>query len=50
MFDYAIDAFIEGVKSDLRIDPNSFMDYEMEDYEEEFNNWVADKMDDARNV
>ena len=45
-FDYAIDGYIESLQNSFKIDgPEQYEDFEMEDYEEDFDNWFNDRMD-----
>ena len=44
--DYGLDAYIESLQRDFaagRVD--AYSDYEMDDYVEDFQNYIADKMD-----
>ena len=43
--DFALDAYIDSLKNSFRLNKNDYIDYEMEDYVEDFDNYVADKMD-----
>ena len=47
-FDFAIDGYIEAVKRDFEAGGtrrSDYDDYEMDDYVEDFDNWVSEKMD-----
>jgi len=43
--DFALDAYIDSLKNSFRLNKNDYIDYEMDDYVEDFENYVADKMD-----
>ncbi len=43
--DFALDAYIDSLKNSFRLNKSDYIDYEMEDYVEDFDNYVADKMD-----
>tara|TARA_R110001592_G_scaffold225324_2_gene481164 strand:- start:278 stop:958 length:681 start_codon:yes stop_codon:yes gene_type:complete len=43
--DFALDAYIDSLKNSFRISKDDYADYEMDDYIEDFDNYVADKMD-----
>ena len=43
--DFALDAYIDSLKNSFRISKDDYADYEMDDYVEDFDNYVADKMD-----
>ena len=43
--DFALDTYIDSLKNSFRLNKNDYIDYEMEDYVEDFDNYVADKMD-----
>ena len=45
-FDYAIDAYIDSLKNSFRLGAKAdYVDYEMDDYVEDFDNYLFDKMD-----
>jgi|TARA_B100001778_G_C18400008_1_gene543774 hypothetical protein len=45
-YDYAIDAYIDSLKNSFRLGAKEdYADYEMDDYVEDFDNYVADRMD-----
>jgi hypothetical protein len=43
--DFALDAYMDSLKNSFRLNKNDYADYEMNDYIEDFDNYVADKMD-----
>ena len=43
--DFALDTYIDSLKNSFRLNKSDYIDYEMEDYVEDFDNYVADKMD-----
>jgi len=43
--DFALDTYMDSLKNSFRLNKNDYIDYEMEDYVEDFDNYVADKMD-----
>ena len=45
MDDFALDAYVESLKNSFRLDKDDYKDYEMDDYVEDFDNYVSDKMD-----
>ena len=45
MDDFALEAYVESLKNSFRLDKDDYKDYEMDDYVEDFDNYVADKMD-----
>jgi hypothetical protein len=45
-FDYAIDAYIDSLKNSFRLGAKEdYVDYEMDDYVEDFDNYLFDRMD-----
>ena len=45
MDDFALEAYVESLKNSFRLDKDDYKDYEMDDYVEDFDNYVSDKMD-----
>ena len=44
--DIALDAYIDSLKNDFRLGKgDDYMDFTMDDYVEDFENYVADRMD-----
>ena len=44
--DFALDAYIDSLKNSFRLGAKAdYVDYEMDDYVEDFDNYVSDKMD-----
>jgi len=45
-FDYAIDSYIDALKNSFRLGAKEdYADYEMDDYVEDFDNYILDRMD-----
>tara|TARA_R110002153_G_scaffold101565_1_gene237772 strand:+ start:764 stop:1429 length:666 start_codon:yes stop_codon:yes gene_type:complete len=45
MDDFALDAYMESIKNSFRLNKDDYKDYEMDDFVEDFDNYVSDKMD-----
>ena len=43
--DYLLDTYIDSLKNSFRLNKSDYSDYEMEDFVEDFDNYVNDKMD-----
>jgi hypothetical protein len=45
MDDFTLESYIESLMNAFRLDKDDYKDYEMDDYIEDFDNYVSDKMD-----
>ena len=45
MDDFQLESYVESLMNAFRLDKDDYKDYEMDDYIEDFDNYVADKMD-----
>ena len=45
MDDFQLESYVESLMNAFRLDKDDYKDYEMDDYIEDFDNYVSDKMD-----
>ena len=46
MVNFGLDAYMDSLKNDFRLGRgDDYIDYEMDDFVEDFENYIADKMD-----